>query len=236
MFLKYNKEAFLSNVSYKIKERGLRIGDVEKEAGLSVGYFSRMKNDNSCKSGPSIDSLVKISNILRVDLTLLVTTELDSLTESETTIYMFIRYLIKQTHEGKIKWMKKNTSNELLKQFPTQYQPIENLFRSTFTNEKYVPDKEFYIVNLSGKNMVFMKLYKPNGSFYHDDDHYEVSHRELYFMDTTLYNFAFAKDKDDSILSNYLKLLESNIHESLSKNHLDSKVVDFVNSILKSDE
>ena len=58
-------QTFAFNVCYLAKQKGLKIGDIEKQCEVSVGYFSRIKkNDSSI----SLDVAYKASQIFDVGI------------------------------------------------------------------------------------------------------------------------------------------------------------------------
>lgn len=50
----FDKRLFISNIYQLAKERSVKIGDLEKKAGVSVGYLSRINKEDS-NTVPTID-------------------------------------------------------------------------------------------------------------------------------------------------------------------------------------
>lgn len=56
---------FVINACYLLKQKGIKIGQFEKEIGISSGYISRCKSDNK---KISLDLAIKISNTLGITI------------------------------------------------------------------------------------------------------------------------------------------------------------------------
>ena len=67
---KYSRN-LASNIQIICKSRKIRIGDVEKAAGLSTGYLARCRN-GSFNRGISLDTAAEIARILGVSLNSLI--------------------------------------------------------------------------------------------------------------------------------------------------------------------
>lgn len=107
----FDKSKCLGNIYYLVKERGLKIGDVEEQAGVSIGYLSRLNKEDN-KSTPGIDFLMSVAQILNVSLEGLLTCDYSSLTPDERKIIDFITKLIDDSQSYSISW-KKDSSAEL---------------------------------------------------------------------------------------------------------------------------
>jgi len=101
------KNLFIKNLYYILDKKGLFIGRMEKEIGVSAGYFSRLKKDNNSFS-PSMDVLMKVSNYLNVSMDLLCFSDLTgvNLTDEEEEVLNFIKRLKELTISKKIIWIK----------------------------------------------------------------------------------------------------------------------------------
>ncbi|MBQ8028505.1 MAG: helix-turn-helix transcriptional regulator [Clostridia bacterium] len=98
-----NKELLFSNISTLTKRHNKKIGDVEKEAGVSAGYFSRVAK-NKYKASLSIESLIKVANLFDISVDALLFTKLNNSNSSEAYILNFICNLIRLTEGGEINW------------------------------------------------------------------------------------------------------------------------------------
>jgi len=63
---------FIKNLLKIVRSRGLRVGDIEKEADMSPGYISRLNRSNNAFS---LETAYKLSNIVGVTIDELLDTE-----------------------------------------------------------------------------------------------------------------------------------------------------------------
>ena len=93
----------VNNIYSKAKELDIKIGDIEKDIPVSLGYFSRfLKEDNH--SLPSFESLYVAANKLHVTIDSLISSNYDSMNEEELLLQEKILLLISNTNEGKYSW------------------------------------------------------------------------------------------------------------------------------------
>ena len=93
----------VNNIYAKAKELEVKIGDIEKEIPVSVGYFSRfLKDDNH--SIPSIESLHVAANKLNVTIDFLLFSNFTGMNEEELLIQEKISALCLKTKNGTYNW------------------------------------------------------------------------------------------------------------------------------------
>ena len=109
---KFDKKKCMSTIYAIAKEKGIKIGDLEKNAGASAGYLSKLSSDGNTAT-PSIELLLAIADNLGVTIDMLVKTEYDELSENEKYVLKFLDRLIKETKSGVLGWSK-DTKNQLL--------------------------------------------------------------------------------------------------------------------------
>ena len=101
--MKFDKKRFLRNTHYLANEKKMKIGDLEKNAGVSVGYLSRLgKEDN--KSIPGVEVLLSFSNLLEVGIDALVNSDLTALTSTEKFLCNFLDGLLSKTNSFEYIW------------------------------------------------------------------------------------------------------------------------------------
>ena len=100
----YNKKKCVQRIYDTAKEQGKKIGDIEKNAGVSPGYLSRIIKEDST-STMSVDLLVAIANQLHVSVEYLLA-DYDSLTDSEQYLFRFFEKVKTETSKGKYEWEK----------------------------------------------------------------------------------------------------------------------------------
>lgn len=98
----FDKKVMLENISYLIREKERKIGELETEAGVSAGYISRIQKDASAK--PGIDFVVRIAAALNMTVDTLLFTNLVALTPTERYLISFIEKLKGDTSSDKLSW------------------------------------------------------------------------------------------------------------------------------------
>lgn len=105
---KFDRKICISNIYALAKERNVKIGDLEKEGGMSVGYLSRLsKEDNT--SVPSIEFIASAAEQLGVSVESLISHDFTQLTPTERYLLNFIEKLQKDTMTDKLYWVKQTT-------------------------------------------------------------------------------------------------------------------------------
>lgn len=100
----YNKRNCVQNIYDIAKEKGIKIGELEKEAGVSTGYLSRIAKEGNT-SAISVDLLISISNRLGVSVERLIL-DTNEMSDSEKYISKFMDKLIQDTKDNSLEWQK----------------------------------------------------------------------------------------------------------------------------------
>lgn len=104
---KFEKARFFSNLYFLAKTQGLKIGDIEESAGVSLGYISRLSKEDN-KTVPGIEFLLSISEILGVALEGLLKCDYSTITADEQKVIDFLNQLISDTRKNdKLKWYRR---------------------------------------------------------------------------------------------------------------------------------
>lgn len=106
--MNFKNTTFLNNIETLRNSRGMKIGDLEKELGVSTGYFSRLakKPENL----PGIDLIVKASGLFKISLDTLILIDISVLGADDRRILSFLRQVKSKTAHGVMEW-KLDTSN-----------------------------------------------------------------------------------------------------------------------------
>ena len=83
----FDIKRIVENIYLLIKEKDLKIGDVESKSGISTGYLSRLKDS---KTNINIESLYKIANYLNVTIDSLVNCDFSELSATEKYMLNFL--------------------------------------------------------------------------------------------------------------------------------------------------
>ena len=110
--MEFDKKRCMSAIYAIAKEKGVKIGDLEKEANVSTGYLSKLNKEENTSS-PSIELLVAVARVLGVTIDMLVYSEYEGLSSNEKYMLKFLDRLIKKTLSGELQW-EKETKKQLL--------------------------------------------------------------------------------------------------------------------------
>lgn len=110
--MEFDKRRCMSAVYAIAKEKGVKIGDLEKEANVSTGYLSKLNKEENTSS-PSIELLLAVARVLDVTIDMLVYSEYEGLSANEKYILKFLDKLINDTLSGGLQW-EKETKKQLL--------------------------------------------------------------------------------------------------------------------------
>jgi len=142
----FNKQRMLDNISFLLKEKKKKIGELESECGVSAGYISRSAKDNAAK--PGIDFVVNAANALGVTVDTLINYDLSSLTPTERYLIAFIEKLKKDTDDDKLEW-KKNYAENLNNLEPDRdgyvSHPLFNLETITMDGDPYPIEEQIVV-------------------------------------------------------------------------------------------
>ena len=97
-------KVIIDNILYLAKKKGISKSDLEKEAGISAGYLSRLsKPDNT--TIPNIEVLVAIAKKLGVTVDFLVNPRVNDTSENEALLIRFLNKAAEDTVAGELEWM-----------------------------------------------------------------------------------------------------------------------------------
>jgi len=109
MSFEFNKQTLFENISFLVKEKGLKIGELETAAGVSAGYISRASKEGG--STPGIEFIANIANELKVSIDTLISVNLAELTPTERYIISFLEKLEKDTSADKLDWHRESADS-----------------------------------------------------------------------------------------------------------------------------
>ncbi len=104
MDIGFDKKIMMENIDFLIRERDMKIGELEKKAGVSLGYISRISKDE--KSKPGIDFIIKVAHELNVSIDSLLNYNFSSLSPTEIFLIPFIDKLVEDTRNGMLDWIR----------------------------------------------------------------------------------------------------------------------------------
>lgn len=99
----FNRQAVIKNLMTLIQSSCMKIGDVEKQLGVSVGYLSRL-NKKENESALSAEFIWKISKLFGVSVDTLVSEDLEQEDKMASYMRKFIAKLSEKTTSGELVW------------------------------------------------------------------------------------------------------------------------------------
>ena len=105
MSLDFQRQRLMSNISYMIKQRSLKIGDIEAEIGISNGYLAKLlKKDTD--AAPSVETVWKLAKVLGVSTDTLIEGDLSMSLDNVQYIANFLIRLRDFTNTNRLDWEK----------------------------------------------------------------------------------------------------------------------------------
>ena len=99
----FNRQRLMENVNELIKQKGLKVGEVESGIGVSAGYISRLTKKET-DSAPSADIVWKLAKYLGVSTDLLIEGDFSKATHNLQYMRNFVLKLKKMTDSNEIEW------------------------------------------------------------------------------------------------------------------------------------
>lgn len=120
----FNKSACFANIRALLKTSDVKIGQIEREAGVRLGYMSRLeKPENTAE--PSMEFILSAAKCLGVSIDFLIRAQLDEVTPTETYVLNFIKNIFDDTKADRMYWNREAAKklNALHNDFEQQGQP-----------------------------------------------------------------------------------------------------------------
>lgn len=103
----FDKYKCFQNIRKLMPEKGVKLGQIESEAGVRTGYMSRLEKPEN-DSEPGILFLVSAAHLLGVTIDELIYSDPSELTKDERYVNDFLLDLIKDTDAHDIQWEREN--------------------------------------------------------------------------------------------------------------------------------
>lgn len=100
----FNKYVCFNNIRALLKTKtDVKIGMIEKAAGVRIGYMSRLeKIENTTE--PSIEFIATAAKMLDVSIDFLISEKIEEVTPTEEYVLKFLKYVNDDTECGKLYW------------------------------------------------------------------------------------------------------------------------------------
>lgn len=99
----FDKARFFSNMRYLLKKTDGKIGQIEKQAGVRVGYASRLEKEGNTSS-PSIEFVSTAAKALGVTVDFLLYAKIEEMTRNEEYILRFLNNVLEDTKNENLMW------------------------------------------------------------------------------------------------------------------------------------
>lgn len=105
----YDKKTCFENIRVLLKKNpSVKIGQIEKEAGLRLGYMARLsKEDNTAE--PSLEFITTAAKMLGASIDTLLFQKLSELTSTDDFLLKFLEKVIAETKNGTAVWKEEHT-------------------------------------------------------------------------------------------------------------------------------
>lgn len=134
----FNKALCFSNIRELLRQKpDVKIGRIEKEAGIRLGYMSRLEKEGNT-SEPSMEFIATAAKLLKVSIDTLISVDLTGLTPTEQYIISFFDKLKADTLHDRLDWGRESAFN--LNRIEADYNG--NTYHPLFTEETFYEENE----------------------------------------------------------------------------------------------
>lgn len=129
----FNKALCFSNIRELLRQNpDVKIGQIEKEAGVRLGYMSRLEKEGNTAE-PSMEFIVSAAKLLKVSIDTLISVDLTGFTPTEQYIVNFFDKLKSDTLQDKLDWNRESAFN--LNRMEADID--ENIYHPLFSEETF---------------------------------------------------------------------------------------------------
>lgn len=173
---KLDKNRFALNLRFLAQQKGVKLGELETGAGVSVGYISRLSKSEDNASSSLVDLATYSSERFGVSLNTLLQADLSSYLPNELYLSKFIAKMEKKTAEGLLNWTYTTKATILSPSCShpgTRYNPDDiKYFKSAFNAEHSLGDGSVYAD--IGQNLIYIVQILKNADSFEQVNGYEV--------------------------------------------------------------
>lgn len=101
--MEFDRARLMNNITFLIKEKGLKVGELENSVGISAGYISKMTKAEN-ESMPGIDLIYKLAQQLDVSVEALVNGDFNRSNDNLLFLVKFLHSLQLDTDLHDIEW------------------------------------------------------------------------------------------------------------------------------------
>lgn len=253
----YDKYNCLNNIDYLLEKQDKKVGQLESEAHVRVGYMSRIKRTGR-STEPSLQFVTSAAKMFNVTVDELLYAKMREGSETENYLIQFINKLIKDTREEKLSWNKE--SEDDLRNMSTDSNgdvehPLFSFESFSETVESDYPEEVSRVVfksnsfgvrsaidgdcfNLRLKNGSYLYIMSCSKSFYYLDDP-DAHSKELWMYVPSQKAEYLCSNANGELLGEYVDLLYEKVSESMKhpliKENVKNVMDAFMNDDIKDD-
>lgn len=250
----FNKTLCFSNIRELLRQNpDVKIGQIEKEAGIRLGYMSRLEKVGNT-SEPSMEFIVSAAKLLKVSVDILISVDLTGLTPTEQYLVNFFDKLKADTLQDKLDWNRETAFNL------NRIEPDMNgfVYHPLFAEETFYEESECEYPNKVTRIVFNSKSFGPTTYIAGDCFNLRLKNgTTLYLMDIeksvhkTNDISAYAKEawmfvpgkgsqllvasKDDTPVAPFLKVLFSTVKERMEHPKVNNDVMYAIDAFMKDD-
>ena len=193
---RFDKSICIKNIRYLMDKKNLKIGELEKASGNSIGYLSRLEKQDKT-TDPSAEFLVTAAQILGITLDELIYDRLEDLSPNEESLLSFLKRLTDNTKKDAVNWDKETAeqhsmyeNNHNLMDYPhilytvdeevidTYPEPVGWKYDSKFFDDGRVKVKgtSYHARINEFDDYIYIMACSFRDSNEHDSDFYEIYH------------------------------------------------------------
>lgn len=101
--MEFNRSRLMNNITTLIKEKNIKVGELESSIGISTGYLSKMTKPEN-ESMPGIDLIYKLAQRLDVSVEALVNGDFNESNDNLLFLVKFLHFLQQDTDLHEIEW------------------------------------------------------------------------------------------------------------------------------------
>lgn len=250
----FNKKLCFSNIRELLRQnQDVKIGQIEKEAGIRLGYMSRLEKEGNT-SEPSMEFIVSAAKLLKVSIDTLVSVDLTGLTPTEQYLVNFFDKLKADTLKDKLDWNRETAFNL------NRMEPDMNgwVYHPLFAEETFYEETECEYPEEVTRIVFNSKTFGPRTYICGDCFNLRLKNgTTLYLMDIeksvhrTVDTSAYAKEawmfvphkgcqllvasQDDTPVAPLLELLFSTVKERMEHPKINNDVMFAIDSFMNDD-
>lgn len=244
----FNKKLCFSNIRELLKNSDVKIGQIEREAGLKVGYIARLEKDDNTAE-PSMEFIMTASKMLKISIDTLVSIDLTDLTPSEKYLIDFFGKLKSDTLLDKLDWFR--TAPKDFDQTEVEGHPLfeeeecfinsgceypDVRYRYIFYSNTFGPDNvikdDCFSLRLKNNVYVYLMNIEKKGADPWDDKSNAI---EVWMSIPSKKNEYLLGSQDQSSIAKLVEELYSTVKQRMEQPKINNAALSAIDSFMRDD-